>query len=299
MPLKPALPSLRLLPTSNVPRMRTAPQTLASPAPGGQPSQTTHGSEPRLSVGLARSGADVQDALRLRFKVFAEELGARIESEDGLDRDSFDDWCDHLIVRDDDSLRVIGTYRILPAHRARQLGRLYSESEFDLSRLAHLRESMVEIGRSCVHRDYRQGPAIMLLWAGLAQYMRGNGYRHMVGCASASLADGGAQAAALRDSLQAHLADPEYRVFPRVPFPHERFERAAQCEMPPLIRGYMRLGAQICGEPAWDPDFNTADFLVWLSLERLNPRYARHFDLMVDASTLRTSQDSAAVVPSC
>jgi putative hemolysin len=241
----------------------------------------------------------VEDALRLRYKVFAEELGARIDSDDGLDRDSFDDWCDHLIVRDDDSLRVIGTYRILPPHRARQLGRLYSESEFDLSRLAHLRESMVEIGRSCVHRDYRQGPAIMLLWAGLAQYMRCNGYRHMVGCASASLADGGAQAAALRDSLQGHLADPEYRVFPRVPFPHERFQRAAQCEMPPLIRGYMRLGAQICGEPAWDPDFNTADFLVWLSLERLNPRYARHFDLLVDAGTLRTSHALAAAVPSC
>lgn len=279
--------------------MRTIAQSLASPAPGSQPSQTTQGSEPRLSVGLARSSADVEDALRLRFKVFAEELGARIDSEDGLDRDSFDDVCDHLIVRDDDSLRVIGTYRILPPHRARQLGRLYSESEFDLSRLTHLRESMVEIGRSCVHRDYRQGPAIMLLWAGLAQYMRANGYRHMIGCASASLADGGAQAAALRDSLQAHLADPEYRVFPRVPFPHERFERAARCEMPPLIRGYMRLGAQICGEPAWDPDFNTADFLVWLSLERLNPRYARHFDLMVDASTLHTSHASAAVVPSC
>jgi putative hemolysin len=279
--------------------MRTAAPSLASPSPASQEAQATPASEPRLSVSLARSSADVEDALRLRYKVFAEELGARIDSDDGLDRDSFDDWCDHLIVRDDDSLRVIGTYRILPPHRARQLGRLYSESEFDLSRLAHLRESMVEIGRSCVHRDYRQGPAIMLLWAGLAQYMRCNGYRHMVGCASASLADGGAQAAALRDSLQGHLADPEYRVFPRLPFPHERFQRAAQCEMPPLIRGYMRLGAQICGEPAWDPDFNTADFLVWLSLERLNPRYARHFDLMVDASTLRTSHGLAAAVPSC
>jgi len=279
--------------------MRTAAPSLASPSPASHEAQATPTSEPRLSVSLARSSADVEDALRLRYKVFAEELGARIDSDDGLDRDSFDDWCDHLIVRDDDSLRVIGTYRVLPPHRARQLGRLYAESEFDLSRLAHLRESMVEIGRSCVHRDYRQGPAIMLLWAGLAQYMRCNGYRHMVGCASASLADGGAQAAALRDSLQGHLADPEYRVFPRLPFPHERFQRAAQCEMPPLIRGYMRLGAQICGEPAWDPDFNTADFLVWLSLERLNPRYARHFDLMVDAGTLRTSHALAAAVPSC
>jgi len=279
--------------------MRTAAPSLASPSPASHEAQATPTSEPRLSVSLARSSADVEDALRLRYKVFAEELGARIDSNDGLDRDSFDDWCDHLIVRDDDSLRVIGTYRVLPPHRARQLGRLYAESEFDLSRLAHLRESMVEIGRSCVHRDYRQGPAIMLLWAGLAQYMRCNGYRHMVGCASASLADGGAQAAALRDSLQGHLADPEYRVFPRLPFPHERFQRAAQCEMPPLIRGYIRLGAQICGEPAWDPDFNTADFLVWLSLERLNPRYARHFDLMVDAGTLRTSHALAAAVPSC
>ncbi len=279
--------------------MRSATPSHASLSAASRESQAESTSEPRLSVSLARSSADVDDALRLRYKVFAEELGARIDSDDGLDRDGFDDWCDHLIVRDEDTLRVIGTYRILPPHRARQLGRLYSESEFDLSRLGHLRESMVEIGRSCVHRDYRKGPAIMLLWAGLAQYMRGNGYRHMVGCASASLADGGAQAAALRDSLQEHLADPEYRVFPRVPFPHERFQRSAHCEMPPLIRGYMRLGAQICGEPAWDPDFNTADFLVWLSLERLNPRYARHFDLLVDASTLRTSPASAAMAQSC
>ena len=279
--------------------MRSATPNHVSLSAASRESQAESTSEPRLSVSLARSSADVDDALRLRYKVFAEELGARIDSDDGLDRDGFDDWCDHLIVRDEDTLRVIGTYRILPPHRARQLGRLYSESEFDLSRLAHLRESMLEIGRSCVHRDYRKGPAIMLLWAGLAQYMRGNGYRHMVGCASASLADGGAQAAALRDSLQEHLADPEYRVFPRVPFPHERFQRSAHCEMPPLIRGYMRLGAQICGEPAWDPDFNTADFLVWLSLERLNPRYARHFDLLVDASTLRTSPASAAMVQSC
>jgi putative hemolysin len=102
----------------------------------------------------------------------------------------------------------------------------------------------------------------------------------MVGCASASLADGGMQAARLRDELQKHLCDAEYRVFPRVPFPHEKLARAARCEMPPLIKGYLRIGAQVCGEPAWDPDFNTADFLIWLSLDNLNPRYARHFELL-------------------
>jgi putative hemolysin len=247
------------------------------------------GREPRLSIGLARTPQAVEDAQRLRYKVFAEELGAQVGGETGLDQDEFDAHCDHLIVRDEDTLRVVGTYRVLPPHRAAALGRLYSESEFDLTRLLHLRPSMIEVGRSCVHRDYRSGAAILLLWAGLAQYMRTHGYRHLVGCASAPLADGGHAAAGLRDELQAHLSGPEYRVFPRLPFPHAQLERAASCEMPPLIKGYLRLGAKICGEPAWDPDFNTADFLVWLSLEQLNPRYARHFDLLAGQALMQAA----------
>ena len=250
--------------------------------------------EPRLSVALARSLADVADAQRLRYKVFAEELGARIASADGHDADAFDAHCDHLVVRDDDTLRVVGTYRILPPHRAREAGRLYCDGEFDLSRLDHLRPALIEIGRSCVHRDYRSGAAILLLWAGLAQYMKSNGYRHLIGCASASLADGGMQAAAVRDAVQPYLTDGEYRVFPRLPFPHERLTRAAQCELPPLIKGYLRLGARVCGEPAWDPDFNTADFLIWLSLDQLNPRYSRHFDLLARQATLQPAQATAA-----
>jgi len=249
--------------------------------------------EPRLSVGLARGTADIEDAQRLRYKVFAEELGAQVEGDGGHDADAFDPFCDHLIVRDDDSLRVVGTYRILPPHRAREAGRLYSEGEFDLARLAHLKPAMIEVGRSCVHRDYRSGAAILLLWAGLAHYMKVHGYRHLIGCASASLADGGMQAAGVRDQLQRHLADAEYRVFPRVPFPHERIERPAQVEMPPLIKGYLRVGARVCGEPAWDPDFNTADFLIWLSLDQLNPRYARHFDLLARQACLEPSARAA------
>ena len=246
--------------------------------------------EPRLAVSLARSAAEIADAQRLRYKIFAEELGARINGADGHDADEFDAYCDHLIVRDDDTLRVVGTYRILPPHRARDAGRLYSDGEFDLARLAHLRPSLIEIGRSCVHRDYRSGAAILLLWAGLAQYMKANGYRHLIGCASAPLADGGMLAARLRDELQAHLSDAEYRVFPRLPFPHQRLEHAAICEMPPLIKGYLRIGARVCGEPAWDPDFNTADFLLWLSLDQLNPRYARHFDLLARQAHLQGAE---------
>jgi putative hemolysin len=242
-------------------------------APGG------HG--PQLTVGLARTAAEVESAQRLRYKVFAEEMRAQVgDAHRGLDRDEFDLWCDHLLVRDHATQRVVGTYRILPPDRARQFGRLYSSSEFDLGRLQHLLPSTIEVGRSCVHRDWRSGPTILLLWAGLAHYMKSRGYRHLIGCASASLADGGHQAAWLRDVVQQHLSPADYRVFPHLAFPHEQIERATFGAMPPLIKGYLRLGAQVCGEPAWDPDFNTADFFVWLSLDRLNRRYARHFDLL-------------------
>lgn len=247
---------------------------------GSEPAQSKTRQEPSLSVALARSAADVADAQRLRFKVFAEELGAQIAGNDGHDADAFDAYCDHLIVRDDDSLRVVGTYRILPPHRAREAGRLYSDGEFDLARLSHLRPALIEIGRSCVHRDYRSGTAILLLWAGLAQYMKLHGYRHLIGCASASLADGGATAAAVCDAAQRALTPPEYRAFPLLPFPHAQIERSASAQLPPLIKGYLRLGARIGGEPAWDPAFNTADFLILLAIENLNRRYARHFDLL-------------------
>ena len=251
------------------------------------PASSRHADEPRLGLALARTRSDVEDAQRLRYKVFAEEMGAHVGAHaEGFDRDEFDPWCDHLLVRDLDTLRVIGTYRILPPDRALELGRLYSDAEFDLSRLAHLRPSTIEVGRSCVHRDYRSGSAILLLWAGLARYMKAGGYRHLVGCASASLSDGGHQAARLRDEMQRHMTGSELRVFPRLAFPHERIERAPACVMPPLIKGYLRVGARVCGEPAWDPDFNTADFLLWLSLDRVPARYARHFDLLAEEQAL-------------
>lgn len=248
----------------------------------------------RLAVSLARSPADVEEAQRLRYKVFAEELGARIgDRERRLDRDDFDAACDHLIVRDLDTLRVVGTYRMLPPHRARGLGRRYSDAEFDLTRLAHLAPASVEVGRSCVHRDYRSGSTVMLLWAGLAQYMRAGGYGHLLGCASVPLADGGHMAARITLMLQERLSAPEYRVFPRLRFPHDRIEPAASAELPPLLKGYLRLGAVVCGEPAWDPDFGTADFLVWLPLASLQPRYARHFDLLAAQAAMPAAAGEA------
>ena len=141
-----------------------------------------------LSVGLACGQSEILDAQRLRYRVFAGEMGANLPSRTpGVDHDIYDPYCEHLVVRDTQSGEVVGTYRILPPENARQVG-YYSENEFDLTRLQHLRSRLVEIGRSCVHPDYRTGGTITLLWSGLAQYMTERGYDYLMGCASISMA---------------------------------------------------------------------------------------------------------------
>lgn len=232
-----------------------------------------------ISVTWARHEDEVKEAQRLRYKVFAEEMGARLKpTNEGLDVDIFDKHCEHLLVRDNETLKVIGTYRVLPPHEAKQLGCIYSDSEFDLTRLRHLRHKMVEVGRSCVHRDYRSGGVIMALWSGLGQYMKKNDYEIMLGCASVPMGDGGHYAASLAKILSAnHLTDIEYRAFPRLALPVEELNSNLEVEAPPLVKGYLRLGAKVCGDPAWDPDFNTADFLTMLRLDDIHPRYAKHF----------------------
>ena len=143
--------------------------------------------QPSLMISWARHQDEIEEAQRLRYKVFVEEMGAVLpKAKAGLDQDLFDNWCDHLIVRDEETLRVVGTYRVLTPHKAAKLGSLYSESEFDLTRLAHLRPKMIELGRSCVHQDYRTGSVIMALWGGLGRYMLQGGYETMLGCASVS-----------------------------------------------------------------------------------------------------------------
>jgi putative hemolysin len=234
--------------------------------------------KPRLTVGLATCEADVLAAQKLRWQVFADEMGARLPSRvPGVDQDIYDPYCDHLIVRDENSGRVVGTYRILSPQASRRIGGYYSESEFDLTRLGHLRQHLVEIGRSCIDAEFRSGAVIALLWSGLANYMKQNGHEYLMGCASIGMKDGGHNAAGIYNVLTEHMAPLEYRVFPRCPLPLDRIEAASTPEVPPLLKGYMRAGAWICGEPAWDPDFNTADLLLLMPMSRVEGRYSRHF----------------------
>jgi len=245
-----------------------------------QPGREVRSKEPgRLSVHLARSSSEIREAQRLRFRVFSEEMGARLcGAEPGVDEDPFDPHCEHLVVTDEETGEVVGTYRLLSGLTAKRLGGFYSEQEFDLSRLAPLRERCVELGRSCVHPDHRRGAVIALLWAGLAQYMQSHGCDYAIGCASMSMADGGHAAASAYARLrQTYLSPPEYRVFPRCPLPLQDLDRDAAPVTPPLVRAYLRVGAWVCGDPAWDPDFNTADLLMMLSLSRVEQRYAKHF----------------------
>ena len=198
-----------------------------------------------LHVGLATCETEILEAQKLRYRVFADEMGARLATRTpGVDRDIYDPFCEHLIVRDEAAGRIVGTYRILSPAAARKVGGYYSENEFDLTRLQHLRGRMVEIGRSCIDADYRSGAVIALLWSGLARYMQENGYDHLIGCASVSMADGGHTAASLYNRLrEKHLAPLEYHVFPRYPLPIASLRSDLETEAPPLIKGYLRAGA--------------------------------------------------------
>jgi len=249
-------------------------QLLVSTPPTEQTGPTS-----RYSLLLTRNNAEVEAAQRLRYRVFAEELGATLsDAENGLDTDRFDEFCDHLVVRADRTGEIVGTYRMLPPERAGAAGGLYSDTEFDLSAFDDLRPSLVEAGRSCVHPDHRSGAVVSLVWAGIARYLLLTGHSHLTGCASVPLADGGGLARGVWDVATAkHLSPAELRVTPLHPWDAASVPSPARRVVPPLLRGYLRLGAWVCGPPAHDPDFGVADFLVLLPLDRVDPRYLRFF----------------------
>jgi putative hemolysin len=232
---------------------------------------------PRYSLLVARDNDEVRAAQRLRHLVFAEEMGATLHSiAEGVDADEFDERCDHLVVREDETGEIVGTYRMLPPERAD--GGLYSETEFDLGNLAALRPALVETGRSCVHPDHRNGSVVGLVWAGLARYMLLSGHKWLAGCASVPLADGGSYAAGVWNAVAAkHLAPEEYRVTPLKPWNPESVEAPQRTVIPPLLKGYLRLGTWVCGRPAHDPEFGVADLFVLLSMDRIDQRYLKFF----------------------
>lgn len=240
-----------------------------------------------LLVTWAKHLDEVRQAQRLRYEVFAGEMGANLPvTVPGHDIDLFDDFCEHLLVRHAATQQVIGTYRVLTPAQAKRAGSFYSDTEFDLTRLRFLREDMVELGRSCVHPEHRQGGVIMALWGALADFMVRNRLITMIGCASIPMqhdgphgrVGGGHAAASIWHKLKdTHMASVEFHVRPRLPLPVERLDTTLDVEAPALVKGYLRLGAKILGAPAWDPDFNAADLPMMMRIADLPSRYRKHF----------------------
>jgi len=231
---------------------------------------------PEIIADWVQTDKDLKSVQQLRYKIFKKELGANIKGS--LDRDKLDEYCEHLIIKDSFSDKPVGTYRVLTPFKAKEFGSLYTESEFDIGPLSDLKDNMIELGRACIDKKYRTGSVIMMLWAEIAKFMLTNNYRYLIGCSSVSVKDGGHNAANIYQSLKEHKQFLEIeKVKPLNPLPVNKLFNNQQASIPPLLTGYIKLGAKIIGKPAWDPEFQTADFLTLLDLYDLPDRYKNHF----------------------
>lgn len=237
----------------------------------------------RFSAYFTRSRREILKIQRLRYRIFSQEYGASFHAPFGLDRDRFDRHCLHLVVRDNHSGELVGYTRVLAGERTHKTGGFYSANEFHLGPLAGLQGRVAEIGRTCIHPDYRGGAVITVLWARLAQYMLENDIGSLIGCASIALSEGFNVAAIDQRIRESHLTPPHLRVTPRFRLdrmPGDALDGAGErggVKMPPLLKAYLRMGARVCGEPCWDPDFNCLDYFILMEVSRLPARYVQHF----------------------
>ena len=237
-----------------------------------------------FAVKLAVKEEEREAAFRLRFEVFNLELGEGLPESNltGMDKDVYDDYCDHLVVIDSVSEKVVGTYRMMPGVVAENSIGFYSETEFDLTSIRSLSDSKLELGRSCVHKDFRNAFVIGLLWRGIASYIDHYDIRHLFGCGSLHSSNPAEISIVYSYLNRFHRADERYKVQPLRRLRDVQMfsfcdREQAFSAMPPLMKGYLRLGAQVCGEPAYDHVFGTTDFLILLDTEKLVKRYQKRF----------------------
>lgn len=254
-----------------------------------------------LVLRLAQGPDEIRACQRLRYRVFYEELGAKADADaeaSRIDADSFDGFCDHLaVVKTDggnpgqaillDDGELVGTYRLLRQNAAEAHGGFYTQAEFDIAPVikAHPDLRFLELGRSCVLRPYRTKPVVELLWQGIWNYVRRHGIDVMIGCASLEGTDASEHDVALSFLAQNAAAPPQWRVraltgryvemnrvAPAALNPKEALRR-----LPPLIKGYLRLGCYIGDGAVIDRQFNTIDVLIVLPVSAINARYFSHF----------------------
>lgn len=247
-----------------------------------------------FDIRLAKSDQDLLAAQRLRYRVFVEELGGdgdMVDHDARLERDEFDTVVDHLCLvdrrRSVDALdHVVGVYRLLPSDRAKAFGRFYCDSEYDLAPLRAGGRNLLELGRSCVDRDYRGGTGMFLLWNALSDYVRSHGIEILFGVASFHGTDIQTLAPSLSWLHHHHLAAPDMRPVARADgfqsmnlIPLERLDRREALEnMPALIKAYLRVGGQV-GEGAFiDRDFNTTDVFLLMDTVAMSAKHRKFYE---------------------
>lgn len=244
-------------------------------------SQTTKSpAEREMTIEIVNDDATIRQAQQLRFDVFSLEFNAGF-GEKLIDTDEFDAYCKHLVVIDCVTGAVVATCRILTQDKLAAIGRFYSETEFILSDAIRQESKIMEIGRTCIHPDYRHGSVLSMLWMGITKYLLQNDFRYLIGCGSISIRDGGQQAWKVSQYLKrTYPAADQFSVTPKRQMPHltsQATTTVTNDEIPSLLRAYMRLGAKVCGDPCWDPAFKTADVFIMLDAKEMPSRYKRRF----------------------
>lgn len=233
----------------------------------------------RFEVGVFTDQELIQQAYRLRYRIFAEEMGAQLDSaQPGIDCDEVDEHCGHLMVIDKKTGKISAYTRLLDSTQASQFGRFYSDSEFEISRVLSLPGKFLEIGRTCVAPGFRGGMVLALLWAGIIDHCRRNQIAYLMGCASIPPGPDGFAIDALYHHINPTQLGPNFlKVTPKKEVPMSLRSKQEESSVPPLLQAYLRLGAWVCGQPCWDPDFNVMDVFILLDLKSLTGRYEKHF----------------------
>lgn len=233
----------------------------------------------RYFAEIAQDETAIRASQKLRHRVFAGEMGARLHTRtEGLDYDELDDYCDHLLVLEADTGHVAACTRLLTDNQAGRLGRFYSEGEFELANVLALPGRFLEVGRTCVDPAYRGSAVLSVLWSGLAEYAHRGSFHYLMGCASITPGPHGFAVDAVYRQIEPTQFGPEgLAVRPKNPVPAWKRCRQDESGIPPLLQAYLRLGAQVLGEPCWDEDFNVMDVFILLDLARLSERYEKRY----------------------
>ena len=240
---------------------------------------------------IAEDENEIKKAQRLRFEIFNIEQGKGLESakSTGIDIDEFDDYCLHLLVIVKESGRAVGTYRVHLGSIANSAKGFYSAREYDIKGLDKITQISMELGRSCVSREYRTGAVVGLLWSGIAELLNRTGLKIMIGCVSLEEKKPAIAWALYRYLKNCNLVSEILEAKPKEQFllpepPEDEIqkqlanEKSLRRNIPPLFKGYLRIGCKICGGPAWDGEFGTVDFLIIVNKDEVPERYFRHFN---------------------